>query len=121
MSTPANLFPDDIQVANGRTILGDRPRNVLAEYSNALTPATVLTVRAGFSRVVFNLANQSLGFLPSTLGLPGILDTALRMFACFHNFRPRATSVSAAAIIATVRSIRTSPRLASAIPNEATY
>jgi hypothetical protein len=71
---PPNLFPDEIQAANGRTILGDRPRNVVVEYSNVLSPANVFTVRVGFSRVVFNLANQSLGFLPSSLGLPSIID-----------------------------------------------
>lgn len=71
---PPNLFPEEIQVANGRTILGDRPRNVVVEYSNTLSPSNVWTTRMAFSRVIFNLANQSLGFKPSSLGLPTSID-----------------------------------------------
>lgn len=82
---PPNLFPEDIAAANGRTILGDRPRNVVVEYSNTLSASNILTIRAGFSRVIFNLANQSLGFLPSSLGLPATIDNLadVRVFPQF--------------------------------------
>jgi hypothetical protein len=71
---PPNLFPSEIAAATGRKVLGDRPRNITAEYTNTLTPSIGLTARLGFSRVVLNLANQSLGFRPSSLGLPKTID-----------------------------------------------
>ena len=73
---PAELFPAALAAASGREITGDRPKNFVAEYVNILSPNTVLTVRLGVNRTIFNLANQSLGFLPSSLGLPKSIDTS---------------------------------------------
>ena len=71
---PAEMFPDSIKAASGREIQGDKPYNSVFEYSNTLSPSTVLTARIGLARAIFNLANQSSGFLASSLGLPKIID-----------------------------------------------
>jgi hypothetical protein len=71
---PAEMFPDAVKAASGREIQGDKPYNSVFEYSNTLSPSTVLTARAGAARVIFNLANQSAGFLASSLGLPKIIE-----------------------------------------------
>jgi hypothetical protein len=71
---PAEMFPDAIKAASGREIQGDKPYNSVFEYSNTLSPTTVLTARTGVARVIFNLANQSAGFLASSLGLPKTID-----------------------------------------------
>jgi hypothetical protein len=71
---PAEMFPDTIKAASGREIQGDKPYNSVFEYSNTLSPTTVLTARTGVARAIFNLANQSAGFLASSLGLPKIID-----------------------------------------------
>ncbi len=71
---PAELFPQNVKAASGREIQGDKPHNFVFEYSNAISPATVVTARTGVARVIFDLANQSTGFLPSSLGLPKIIE-----------------------------------------------
>ena len=71
---PAEMFPQDVKAASGREIQGDKPYNSVFEYSNTLSPTTVLTARLGVARVIFNLANQSSGFLASSLGLPKIIE-----------------------------------------------
>jgi len=68
------MFPQDVKAASGREIQGDKPRNGVFEYSNTLSPATVLTVRTGAARVIFDLANQSSGFAASSLGLPKVIE-----------------------------------------------
>ena len=71
---PGELFPQDVKAASGREIQGDKPHNIVFEYSNTLSPTTLFTARTGLSRVIFDLANQSTGFLPSSLGLPKIIE-----------------------------------------------
>src|SRR5215471_17541927 len=71
---PAEMFPDNVKAASGREIQGDKPYNSVIEYSNTLSPSTVLTARTGLARVIFNLANHSAGFPASSLGLPKIID-----------------------------------------------
>ena len=71
---PAELFPQDVKAASGREIQGDKPHNFVFEYSNSLSPSTVFTARTGVARVIFDLANQSTGFLPSSLGLPKTIE-----------------------------------------------
>jgi len=71
---PAEMFPDAVKAASGREIQGDKPYNSVFEYSNTLSPSTVLTMRTGVARVIFNVANQSSGFLASSLGLPKIIE-----------------------------------------------
>jgi outer membrane receptor protein involved in Fe transport len=53
----------------------DRNHHVVAEHSYTLSPSTVLTSRLGFSRTFFPYINQGIGFLPSSLGLPKIIDS----------------------------------------------
>ena len=71
---PAELFPADVKAASGREITGDKPYSSVFEYSNTLSPSTVLTTRIGLARTIFNLANQSAGFLASSLGLPKTIE-----------------------------------------------
>jgi hypothetical protein len=71
---PAEMFPESVKAASGREIQGDKPYSGVFEYSNTLSPSTVLTARLGVARVIFNLANQSSGFLASSLGLPKIIE-----------------------------------------------
>jgi Carboxypeptidase regulatory-like domain/TonB dependent receptor len=71
---PAEMFPQAVKAASGREIQGDKPHNSVFEYSNTLSPSTILTVRTGVARVIFDLANESTGFLASSLGLPKAID-----------------------------------------------
>ncbi|MFN0105519.1 MAG: carboxypeptidase regulatory-like domain-containing protein [Bryobacteraceae bacterium] len=71
---PAMFFPSDLTIAEGRVEQGVRQPSASIDYSNTLSPTTVLTVRAGLSRSVFDYQNQGLGFKPSALGLPAAID-----------------------------------------------
>lgn len=71
---PAEMFPEDVKAASGREVTGDKPFSSVFEYSNTLSPSTVLTARIGLARTIFNLANQSTGFLASSLGLPKSIE-----------------------------------------------
>jgi len=71
---PAEMFPQDVKAASGRETTGDKPRSAVFEYSNTLSPATILTARIGLARTVFDLTNLSRGFLPSSLGLPKYIE-----------------------------------------------
>ena len=75
LDAPAITFPADIAVAEGRINNENIGNNAVAEYNNTLSPKTVLTVRLGLSRTLFNYGNQGVGFVPSTLGLPKAIDT----------------------------------------------
>ncbi len=72
---PATLFPKQLAIAEGRINQENDPRNVVAEHSYALSQTSVLTTRLGFARTIFVYDNQGLGFLPSSLGLPKLIDT----------------------------------------------
>lgn len=82
---PPQLFPGETGVAEGRINLNDWGTNAVADYTNTLTPTSILNVRLSFARNLFLFDNQGLGFAPSTLGLPRDLDSAvdLPMFPRF--------------------------------------
>jgi hypothetical protein len=84
-TVPAQTFPDDLTVAEGRIVEENRAHNFVAEYSHTVTPSTLMTVRLGFARTLFVFDNQGLGFQPSSLGLPAAVDQAVdrQMFPRF--------------------------------------
>jgi hypothetical protein len=55
----------------------DFGRNAVVDYTNTLSPSMLLNVRLSFARNRFLFDNQGLGFVPSSLGLPRALDTAV--------------------------------------------
>ncbi|MBI3209391.1 MAG: TonB-dependent receptor [Candidatus Solibacter usitatus] len=71
------FFPDNLKVAEGRINQEDHVHGGVADYTNALSPTTVLNARIGFARTLYVFANQGLGFVPSSLGLPRSIDTAV--------------------------------------------
>lgn len=85
IDAPATLFPDEIAVAEGRINNENIGNNAVIEYTNALSAKSVLAARVGVSRTLFNYANQGVGFVPSSLGLPSIIDTYASP-AMFPNF-----------------------------------
>ena len=74
------FFPADIAVAEGRINQEDHVRGAVADYTNTLSPTTVLSARLGFARTRYVYANQSLGFAPSSLGFPAYIDTGVDRF-----------------------------------------
>jgi outer membrane receptor protein involved in Fe transport len=82
---PLVSFPADIAIAEGRVVQEDHVHGLVADYTNTLSPKTVLNGRLGFSRTLYKYNNQGLGFKPSNLGLPGSIDTAVdrQMFPRF--------------------------------------
>ncbi|MCC6367178.1 MAG: TonB-dependent receptor [Bryobacterales bacterium] len=82
---PAQFFPNDLTIAEGRVIQGVTQPSASVDYTNVISPTTVWTTRAGISRSIFDYNNQGLGFKPSSLGLPGGIDSAVdrQMFPRF--------------------------------------
>jgi hypothetical protein len=74
---PLVAFPDDLQIAEGRVNQQNVVHGAVADYTNTLTPNTILSVRLGFARTLFIYDNQGLGFLPSSLGLPKDIDSVV--------------------------------------------
>ncbi len=74
---PPQLFPGDLGIAEGRVNNNDFGRNVVVDYTNTLSPTTLLNLRGSFARNRFLFDNQGLGFVPSSLGLPRDIDTAV--------------------------------------------
>lgn len=74
---PPQLFPGDLGIAEGRVNNNDFGRNAVVDYTNTLSPSMLLNVRLSFARNRFLFDNQGLGFVPSSLGLPKALDTAV--------------------------------------------
>lgn len=74
---PPIFFPKDLTIAEGRVIQQDRVRGAVADYTHTLSPTTVLSARLGFARTLYVYSNQGLGFVPSSLGLPKEIDTAV--------------------------------------------
>lgn len=74
---PPQLFPGDAGIAEGRINQNDFGRNAVVDYTNTLSPSSVLNLRVSFARNRFLYDNQGLGFVPSSLGLPKSLDTAV--------------------------------------------
>jgi len=73
----AIFFPDDIKIAEGRINQEDHVHGGVVDYTNTLSPTTILNARLGFARTLFIYANQGLGFVPSSLGLPTYIDAAV--------------------------------------------
>ncbi len=75
----------EIAIAEGRINEENHAHNIVAEYANTLSPTSILTARIGFARTLFVFANQGLGFVPSSLGLPKTIDAAVdrQMFPGF--------------------------------------
>ena len=85
VDAPPAFFPSDVAIAQGRVIQGVTQPSASIDYTNALSPNTILTTRFGVSRSIFNYDNQGLGFKPSSLGLPEAIDTVVdrQMFPRF--------------------------------------
>lgn len=80
-------FPKDLQIAEGRIIQEDHVHGGVVDYTHTLTPNTIYSGRAGFGRTLYVYANQGLGFVPSSLGLPTYIDTGVD-FLMFPGFSP---------------------------------
>jgi hypothetical protein len=82
---PPVFFPKDLAIAEGRVIQSDHAHGGVVDYTNTLSSTTILSAKLGFSRTLFVYANQGLGFLPSSLGLPRDIDAAVdrQMFPRF--------------------------------------
>jgi hypothetical protein len=76
-SGPPQFFPGELGIAEGRINNNDYGRNAVVDYTNTLSPSTLLNLRASFARNRFVFDNQGLDFVPSSLGLPRDLDTAV--------------------------------------------
>ena len=77
VNAPAILFPDEIAVAEGRVNPTTIQHTAVADYTDTLSPSTVLNLRMGFSRSLYIHDNQGLGFVPSSLGLNSAIDGAV--------------------------------------------
>jgi hypothetical protein len=73
---PPQQFPSDQTIAEGRVNQENHAHGAVADYTNTISPRTIVNGRLGFARTLFVYANQGLGFLPSSLGLPKAIDTA---------------------------------------------
>jgi hypothetical protein len=80
-------FPKELQIAEGRIVQEDHVHGGVVDYTNTLTPTMVLNARVGVARTLYVYANQGLGFVPSSLGLPQYIDTAVD-FVMFPGFSP---------------------------------
>lgn len=76
-SVPLKAFAEEITIAEGRIIEENKARNFVAEYTHTLSPTMLFTGRMGFARTLFVFSNQGLGFKPSSLGLPGAIDSVV--------------------------------------------
>ncbi len=76
-TAPLQAFPDDLTIAEGRVIEENRTHNFVTEYNHTIGGTALLTARLGFARTLFVFDNQGLGFVPSSLGLPTSIDTAV--------------------------------------------
>src|SRR5262249_6388472 len=70
-------FPGDTGIAEGRINNNDFGRNAVVDYTNTLSPGALVNLRLSFARNRFLFDNQGLGFVPSSLGLPKSLDSAV--------------------------------------------
>ncbi len=82
---PVVSFPKELTIAEGRIIEEDHVHGAVADYTNTLNPSTIFNARLGFARTLYKYNNQGLGFVPSSLALPGAIDTAVdrQMFPRF--------------------------------------
>jgi hypothetical protein len=78
-------FPKELQIAEGRIVEEDHVHGGVIDYTHTLSATTILNARAGVSRTLYVYNNQGLGFVPSSLGLPQYIDTAVD-FVMFPGF-----------------------------------
>ncbi|WP_263383988.1 TonB-dependent receptor [Granulicella arctica] len=75
-SNPQPLFPKADAVAEGLINGEDFSRGLTFGYTATPNSRTIVDVRLGFARTLYNYFNDSLNFQDSALGLPGTLDAA---------------------------------------------
>ena len=85
VNAAAAFFPKELQIAEGRIVEEDHVHGGVIDYTNTLTPTTILNLRGGVSRTLYVYNNQGLGFVPSSLGLPKYIDTTVD-FVMFPGF-----------------------------------
>ncbi|MBI4910562.1 MAG: TonB-dependent receptor [Acidobacteria bacterium] len=73
----STFFPQQLAIAEGRINQEDHVHGAVADYTNTLSPTLIANARLGFARTLYVYANQGLGFVPSSLGLPSYIDTAV--------------------------------------------
>ncbi|MBM3760957.1 MAG: hypothetical protein FJW36_12000 [Acidobacteria bacterium] len=74
---PAVFFPKELTIAEGRIVQEDHVHGGVVDYTNTLSSGTVFNARVGVARTLYVFNNQGLGFVPSSLGLPTYIDTAV--------------------------------------------
>ncbi|MDZ4802988.1 MAG: TonB-dependent receptor [Bryobacteraceae bacterium] len=74
---PPQFFPGELGIAEGRVNNNDWGRNAVVDYTNTLNATSIVNLRLSFARNRFLFDNQGLDFVPSSLGLPKDLDTAV--------------------------------------------
>lgn len=73
-TVPLKSFPNDLTIAEGRIVEEDHVHGGVADYTNTISSSTILNVRLGYARTLYVYNNQSIGFKPSSLGLPASYD-----------------------------------------------
>lgn len=86
-NVPAIFFPADLTIAEGRIVEEDHVHGAVVDYTNTLNPTSILNLRLGFARTNYIYSNQGLGFVPSSLGFPRYIDTAVDRLM-FPGFSP---------------------------------
>ena len=59
----------------------ERQQNMALDYSNTLSPTTLLSLRYGFARSILDRSSWHLGFRPTTLGLPANTEQGADLLA----------------------------------------
>lgn len=85
---PNPLFPAADAVAEGLINNQDFDRGLTLGYTATPNARTILDVRLGFARTLYNYLNNSLGFQATTLGLPASFNAAPGATALFPVFSP---------------------------------
>ena len=78
---PAQTFPDDTAIAEGR-VIEENHATILSPNTPRRCHRSLLTTRIGFARTLFVFNNQGLGFKPSSLGLPARSTTRPLIARC---------------------------------------
>jgi hypothetical protein len=75
-SLPAVLWPKELTAAETTNNERNRMHNGVIDYTLTPNATTVISLRGGYARSLYVYENLGLGFLASSLGFPGALDTA---------------------------------------------
>ncbi|MBI5282944.1 MAG: TonB-dependent receptor [Candidatus Solibacter usitatus] len=76
----STFFPAEVAVAEGRINEENHVHGGVVDYTNTLSPTMIFSARAGVARTLYVYSNQSLGFAPSSLGLPKYIDAGVDVF-----------------------------------------